>query len=120
MTATLTRTTNPPASNTDEVLKRYPILTAHLICESLGYFSPRAAANAVLSHVRKQPNYCEWYISAAGFNEAAQVEFNARTIGRAFSHRRSHRGYMANYPSASLLVKRSASGAGEPLFGSWQ
>ena len=29
-----------------EVARRYPRLVAHLICDSLGYFTPQAAASA--------------------------------------------------------------------------
>lgn len=39
----------------DEVLDRYPILVAHMICESLGYFTPNAAANALLAHIEGRP-----------------------------------------------------------------
>jgi hypothetical protein len=37
-----------PRSQAD-VLQRLPCLVAHLIVESLGYFTPEAAANAIAS-----------------------------------------------------------------------
>ena len=49
------------AQSSQEVMKRYPILVAHLICASLGYFTPKAAANAITAHIRGQSFYCEWY-----------------------------------------------------------
>ena len=35
-----------------DVLQRLPCLVAHLICESLGYYTPQAAANAVVHFLR--------------------------------------------------------------------
>ena len=110
---------NAPACS-DDIIERYPRLTAHLICESLGYFTPRAAANAILQHMRGEPFYCEWYISAAGWSSQAVTEFGARTLERAFRSRKHHRGYMASYPMARALVENERSGGAPPMFSSWQ
>ncbi len=126
------------------IMKKYPRLTAHLICESLGYFSPRCAASAIYAHVNKKPYFCEWYESlfrgtiteeekqtlreldeessalcAAG-QYAKQEEtmrksreiislvnqrINQKVIRNTFRHRRSHRGYMADYCQAKAIVQ---------------
>ena len=43
------------------VLQRLPCLVAHLIAESLGYFTPEAAANAIAYYTRGEAFFCEWY-----------------------------------------------------------
>ena len=37
----------PFPTTQEEVIQRFPRLVAHMICESLGYFTPLAAANAL-------------------------------------------------------------------------
>ena len=44
-----------------DVLQRLPCLVAHLICESLGYYTPQAAANAIAYFTRGEAFFCEWY-----------------------------------------------------------
>ena len=121
------KTTQPAASaaaranrpeTLDQVLERYPALTAHLICHSLGYFTPRAAANAILAHMKGQDFYCEWYMSQlTGKNTMREI--GARAIQTAFKMRHGHRGYMAHYPQARALVHAAQHGY-EPTFSSWQ
>jgi hypothetical protein len=53
----------------EDALRRWPRVVAHLICESLGYFTPEAAAMAVARHLNGQPHHCEYYSHCA----AAQV-----------------------------------------------
>ena len=129
MTAAAKTTENTPRESTprenapgsiDDIIGRYPALTAHMICESLGHFTPRAAANAVLQHQRGEPHYCEWYIDAAGWSGEELVEFGRRTVERAFRHRRNHRGYMAEYARARALVEQERRGAAPIMFSSWQ
>jgi len=103
-----------------EVLERYPRLTAHLICESLGYFTPEAAANAIMHHRRKESFACEWYIHMAqGFNTQRLIEVGRKTIERAFRSRHHHQGFMAHYPQARALVEHVRGGGQGPLFASW-
>lgn len=71
----------------EEVLQRFPRLVAHLICESLGYFTPLSAANALLHYRENQPFWCEWYIHIAGLRSAN----GGRRAGKADLGRR-HRG----------------------------
>lgn len=46
----------------EEVLRRYPRLVAHLICESLGYLTPKSAANWILADKSHNPFWCEWSV----------------------------------------------------------
>ena len=102
MTKTPMQATRP--GSVEDVLKRYPRLTAHLVCQSLGYFSPLSAARAILDHATQTSNACEWYIHMAG-NGRSLLQVNRDTIAQAFRSRRSHRGYMADYPTARRLVE---------------
>lgn len=106
MTTTAPERTPAKPQSTKEIMEKYPLLTAHLICESLGYFSPTAAANAILSHIQEQPFYCEWFIDAAGWNPQNVLDFGRRKLADAFHRRHSHRGYMAEIKQAKPLVHR--------------
>lgn len=94
-----------------EVLRRYPRLTAHLICQSLGYFTPLSAANAICAHLEGRAFSCEWYshmCSCRGmglFHEQTLLDVGRDTLRRAFEGRHRHKGYMAEYQHALALVK---------------
>lgn len=110
----------------EEVLRRYPRLVAHLICESLGYFSVLSAAGAVQAHLAGEPCFCEWYSHMAGFRPGGATDSNllaigAETLDRAFRGRRSHSGYMAEYKQAAMLVRAELerSGCTRGMFASW-
>ena len=106
------------ASN-EEILKRYPRLAAHLICESLGYFTPGAAANALRHFKRHQPFYCEWYTHmAGGFDDAKVLEVGRLVLEKAIRRRHHHHGYMQEYQLARRLVDAELAGNG-PIFASW-
>lgn len=102
----------------EETMSRYPRLTAHLICESLGYFTPRSAANAIKHYKEGEPYYCEWYCHMAGGGRPL-LEVGKDTIKRAFQRRSHHVGYMAHYPDARIIVEHVREGGKEPLFASW-
>lgn len=99
-------------------LQRYPRLVAHLICESLGYFTPLCAANAIVAYCEDRSFACEWYSSMCehrgkGFFDTETLKaINKETLGRAFARRRRHQGYMASYPQALALVKAELQRAG--------
>ena len=44
----------------DHHMKRYPKLTAHIICHSLGYATPTTAADILRAAHQRQKHYCEW------------------------------------------------------------
>ena len=125
-----TTATKPTPTTALETMARYPLLTAHMICESLGYFSPTGAANAILAHIQGQSNACEWYLHMAAPPPPASYggkppprrtlqEVNRATLARAFSARRHHRGPMAEYARARALVERELAGGVSNLFQSW-
>lgn len=110
----------PMPSTIQEALNRWPRLTAHLICDSLGYFTPEGAAHAILDYRRGEANWCEWYIHMAqGFNRDKLLEVGRKTIERAFRGRHHHRGFMAHYPQARALVEHVRRGGEGPVFASW-
>lgn len=117
-------TMSPPATKrsrpatTAEVLNRYPRLTAHLVCESLGYFSPMSAARAILDHIQNRTNACEWYLDMAR-NGRTLLQVNTDTIARAAKRRRFHQGYMAHYPTARRLVALEQEDLSPAVLGSW-
>lgn len=112
--------TRPLPQNISEALNRWPRLTAHLICHSLGYFTPEAAANALLDHKRGHPCFCEWFVHMAQSWDAGKVlEVGRKTILRAFQGRHHHYGYMAHYPQARALVEQVRRGGEGPVFASW-
>ena len=115
-TAEVTKTTE----TTEDTMRRYPLLTAHLICESLGYFTPRAAANAIQAHKKGHSHACEWYLSMIRPGHSLK-DIGANTLSRAFKHRRFHRGFMAEFNRALLMVQAELAGyIPQVQFSSWQ
>lgn len=109
----------PPQSRED-ALRRWPRLTAHLICESLGYFTPASAAYAVYAFAHQEPCFCEWYADAAGsLNHERVRDAGDRILRQAIRNRHGHYGPMADYPVAWALVQRALATGDEPLFASW-
>lgn len=102
-----------------QVLDRWPILTAHLVCASLGYFTPVAAAGAIQDYLLGRPNFCEWYMHMARGNRERLLAVGKEVIQRAFAARRLHTGSMAHYPQARALVQRVRDGEEGPPFMSW-
>ena len=113
-----TMATRERAQSLQEVMERYPILVSHLICESLGYFTPKAAANAITTHIRGQDFYCEWYADMASGGKNIQG-VGRDTLRRAFQSRRFHKGYMAEYKTARLMVEAERQGEADFNFMSW-
>ncbi len=116
--AALSITLPQTPKNRDEVLQRYPILVSHMICASLGYFTPEAAAGALLSYIHGRPNFCEWY-SHMGRNGTDPLEVGRSVVEDSFRFRRNHTGMMAEYQQARLLVEHVRQGGEGPPFASW-
>jgi hypothetical protein len=98
-----------------------------MICESLGYFTPLAAANAILAYRSGIPFWCEWYMDGAvSIARAAgrrATDADVLAIGRdviraAFVNRRRHHGFMADYDAARAIVERAKTGR-HPVLASW-
>lgn len=111
--------TVPKPTTRDDILKRYPWLVSHLICESLGYFTPEGAAGAILAVIRNQPCACEWYLHMASVGKKPLEEIGRDTLRHAIRSRHQHRGFMAEYTHARALVDRLVKTGQSPLFASW-
>ena len=61
-----TRKANLSEMTVQDALRRWPRVCGHVICHSLGYATPRAAASIVLATARREKHYCEW-ISACWY-----------------------------------------------------
>ena len=108
-----------------QILRRYPRITAHLICESLGYFTPRSAANALIAYLEHATFYCEWYSHMTNlrcgnyFHKETNMQVVQDVVNNAIAGRARHHGYMADYARALALVQEAAKGGREPALASW-
>ncbi len=108
------------------VMKRYPRITSHLIAHSYGYFSPRSAANAVLSYLNDRAFWCEWYMHMASFRKGEDRDSIIKDVGRdtlkaAIEYRHNHKGFMASYRQARAIIAAEVEGLNDPMtcFASW-
>ncbi|MBN2251342.1 MAG: hypothetical protein JW724_04640 [Candidatus Altiarchaeota archaeon] len=92
-------------------MRRYPILTAHVIVESLGYATPSRAADIVRDARQRRPNCCEWIACYSGDPLPA--------VKNAIKNRHTHSGFLAEYKLALALVRRALETGDEPVFASW-
>jgi hypothetical protein len=98
-----------------------------MICESLGYFSPLCAANALAHHISGQPFFCEWYshicsCRTKGFFDKEEVlTVGGEVVRSAFERRSTHTGCMAEYQRALALVmaERQKRGCTDGMLASW-
>lgn len=109
------------------VMRKYPRLTAHVICESLGYFTPKSAAIAIRRYIENETFACEWYSSMAYhrtkdfFDRKALLEINREVLEAAARNRHTHKGYMREYQVAMKLVQREIESNGHTptMLASW-
>ena len=112
------------------MLRRLPCLVAHLIAESLGYFTPQSAANAIAYHTKGEAFFCEWYHDWAskrfgnGNTQCGDLRGTVGEVGglalqNAVSRRSHHRGPMAEFKRALALVLHVRQGGEGPIFASW-
>ena len=117
----------PRPTSPDAEMRRYRCLVGHLICQSLGYFTPKAALRAVQAHRDGEPFACEWYSHQAQclgkglFDNDTLLQVNRDVIAAAFHGRRRHSGYMAEYEHAKQLVQHEISrpGSSDGMLASW-
>ena len=102
----------PSHWNVHTALRRYPRLVAHMICQSLGYFTPTGAALALADALNGHENWCEYVLSCHGRDPI-------RVVRKAIQGRRTHRGYMAHYPKALAIVAREILTGEQPFLASW-
>lgn len=115
----------------DACLNKYPRIAAHLICESLGYFTPQSAAVAISCYKINQEFCCEWYSHMAQFDEQnptknlfdkpSVLRVGRRVMRAAFVNRHRHHGYMSSIEQAKRLVVREIKdpGASTGMLASW-
>ncbi len=103
---------SPPYIDYDDVIARWPRLCAHVICESLGYATPRVAAMVVWSAYQGMPAYCEWVDACYDYHANRPVE-------GAIRNRHHHTGYMSSYPHAIALVREYLKSGNQPSLASW-
>lgn len=84
----------------DEIMKKYPRITAHIIAESLGYASPSCAAAILCDAVENKKNYCECIYSCYYGDPLLAMKSAIRN-----SHH--HKGFMAEYKLALALVRKA-------------
>lgn len=106
-----------------KVLARYRRLIACMIDESLGYFTPHAAVNAILAHKNKTNWSCEWYMHidscqspGRGWDEEYDSrikQINHDIISEAFARRKYYRS-----ASARQVVEANI-GKHESVLASW-
>ena len=103
---------NVPGLDGAYCLRRYPRIVAHMISESLGYFTPSSAAQALSDAITCQRSFSEMM--------AHCYKGDARKMVIATIQRRHyHTGYMAHYPEALTITAMALANLGEPAFASW-
>jgi hypothetical protein len=104
--------------NKEQAIRRWPRLVAHMVAESLGYFTVLSAANALAFHKAGKSFACEWYshmCSCRGkgfFDEATLLDVGQKVVLSAIRNRHLHRGYMASYKQAMAQVQAELSKPG--------
>lgn len=96
----------------DEAMRRWPYLTAHVICESLGYATPSVSASIVAAAKMGLGHYCEWIAACYGGDPRPAVR-------KATQFRHAHSGFMADFRHALALVRAAVEAGREPAFASW-
>ena len=104
-------------------MKRYPRIVAHLIAESLGYFTPRSATIAIIKAKNNEPYFCEWYSDCARrygnmWDKDNICKITKEILNQTIKYRHSHKGCMASYRQAKQIVDKAIEG-NEPTFASW-
>ena len=96
----------------DEFIRRYRNVAGHIISESLGYATVTNAGRIGLDGLHDRPNYCEWIDHC--------YKGNARqALKDAIKNRHHHKGPMADYKYAKMIVDRYIESGKQPDFASW-
>jgi hypothetical protein len=96
----------------EDVRRRWPRVTAHVIAESLGYATPDVAASIIRDALLGRENHCEWVATCYGGNAR-------RVLSNSIQDRRYHKGYMAEYRLALQIVRRANQTGDGPVLASW-
>ena len=92
----------------DIALRRYPRIVAHMIAESLGYFTPSSAAKALADALNGHENWCEFIHSCYAGDPVKMVR-------RAIALRKNHTGYTAEYEKGIALAVYEIEGMSDPM-----
>lgn len=106
-----------------KVLAKYPRLIACMIDESLGYFTPHAAVNAIVSYKTDDCWSCEWYahidscqsggkLFTPGYEERVKA-INHDVISEAFKKRKFY------YSARARQVVQANLGENESIGAAW-
>ena len=95
-----------------DAMARWPLLTAHLIAQSLGAVTPGAAAIIVLDAANGAMNHSEWMTHTFQGNAEKAVETT-------FKNRATHKGFMADFSTALSIVKVDLDSGERTRFCSW-
>lgn len=100
----------------EAVLASFPRLCSHLICESLGYLTPKGAANLLWHHAQGREFRCEWisHLESRGVSEPTKS-----VLRWAIQNRHRHDGFMSDYGAARAIVKNALETGRHPEFASW-
>lgn len=96
----------------EQVIRRWPRLVAHLICQSLGYFTPTGAASCIADYKNGREDCCEYIMSCYRSQPLPAIQ-------DAIKGRHHHAGFMSHYPAAIAIVIRYVKRGDEPQFMSW-
>lgn len=97
-------------------MKRYRHILAAMIDESIGYFTPAAALNAIIAYKKKAPFSCEWYLDMAGLGHGKKLfditdddlrKINHDVISDAIKSRKYRR---ESIKSCLIIVDRNIAG----------
>ena len=97
-------------------MEKYRHILAAMIDESIGYFTPAAALNAIIAYKKKAPFSCEWYLDMAGLGHWKKLsditddelrKINHDVISEAIKHRKYRRG---NIKNCLVIVDRNIAG----------
>jgi hypothetical protein len=98
-----------------------------MICESLGYFTANAAADAIAHHKAGEAYACEWYSfcchqqGESFFHEPTLLAVGRDVVVYAIRNRSRHHGYMTEYKQAAALVavEQASPGRTSDMLASW-
>jgi hypothetical protein len=95
-----------------DVIRRWPALVAHLICESLGYATPDVAAMIILDAINGKENWCEWVYSCYKCDPK-------KPLAACIRNRKGHTGYMSEFKQALAITFKEILTGDSPVFASW-
>ncbi len=99
-------------TTSEDFLRRYPRICAHIIAESLGYAVPSLAARILMDAKEGSENHCEWI-------DACYHRDPKPAVQGAIMNRHRHTGYMASNELALRIVRHELDTGQGPLLASW-